>query len=449
MMSAWAKIFALLLLSAMLSACVSIIPEGDSSGKGGVSTAEEMNNDITSAIYSQGLPRVYITADAPIKRDTYTKGKVRITNSEPLFGTEGDFESDMEIRGRGNSSWNMFDKKPYKLKLSEQARLFNLAKDRQWCLIPNYSDKTLLRNTLAMEVSSIVEFDWTPGVVHTEVYLNEEYCGVYDLIENRKVGKERVEIDLVDPESRELPDIEGDYYLELAEENISSPYGWWTSIYKLPVVFKDPEQPNEEQRNYVKNYFAEMEKTLSEEDFSKQGRRRYASYIDVDSFIRYFIVEEVAKDWDGDMRRSVFLTKEKGKGIKIYHVWDFDIAFGNCFDKDLGDPLSPEGWYIKTYCHKTGGEGTGIMKRLFDDPVFCQRAREMWDEAYPQLKKLPEFLDRHASVLGKSIERNFWKWDIMGKKVWPNAVVYDTYEEELAYLKDYVSKRVEWINENL
>lgn len=383
------------------------------------------------------LPVVRIDTDdgKPVRSKTvYTNGTFTL---ETPGRWDGSLTEKMEIRGRGNSSWDMFEKKPYKIKLAEKHELPGMDSDRQWCLIANYSDKTLLRNTVAMEMSRIVEFDWTPGIMHVDVYLNGEYVGLYDLMENRKVSGSRVDIDIE----------KGDCYLEIGE-NLDEPVWWHTPIYRIPMEFKDPEKPGDELLQEMKDYLNRFEEALAGDDFADPVKG-YAAYIDVDSFIRYFIVEETAKDWDGDFRRSVFLTKEKGGKLKIYHVWDFDIAMGNCFDGDLGDPTSPEGWYIRNFYHKTGGADTGPMYRLFQDPAFCARARELWDKAYPKLRQIPDFIDSEAALMGASVERNFQRWPILGRYVWPNAVVYETYDEEIDYLKKYLSDRIEWINANL
>lgn len=384
-----------------------------------------------------GIPVVRLTTDSglPIRsKSEYVGGLFELEETGSWFEP---LSMRMEVRGRGNSSWDMFDKKPYKIKLEEKAGLCGMHADRQWCLIANYSDKTLLRNSLAMEMSRIVGFDWTPGIAHVELYINGAYRGIYDLMENRRVCGHRVDIDIEN----------GDCYLEIGE-NLDEPVWWFTSAYSLPMEFKDPQLPDDELYNKTVGFFESFVKALSGSDF-KDPDKGYAAYIDVDSFIRYFIVEEGAKDWDGDFRRSVFFTLKKDGKLSIPHVWDFDIAFGNCFDGDLGDPLSPEGWYIRNFYHRDGGQDQGPMFRLFQDPAFRTRARKLWDKAYPELRRLPDFIDGQVAQLGSAVDRNFKQWPILGRYVWPNPIVFPTYEEEIDYLKDYISKRIDWIDANL
>jgi len=165
------------------------------------------------------LPVIYLTTknSAPIvSKEEYVTGTIKIVNPDLKFWDTEYFEAPMKIRGRGNSTWTM-PKKPWKIKLEEKARLFDFSNDKEWCLLANYCDKSLLRNDVAMHLSRIIGFKWTPGLVPVEVYLNGDYQGVYSFCEHKKVSKERVNIDIDG----------GDILFEL-EENQDEKVCWWT-----------------------------------------------------------------------------------------------------------------------------------------------------------------------------------------------------------------------------
>jgi len=377
------------------------------------------------------IPSVHITTEggkAIDSKHNYVNATFRFEDPSRFYTEEESLEVTGRIRGRGNTTWGM-PKKPYRIKLDEKTRVFGPWGNKDWILLANYSDKTLLRNIMAMEISRICGMSWTPMMLSVEVYLNGQYQGVYAFSDHKEIAGHRVDIEVATE-----TDLEGGYYLEL-EEAMDEPVCFKT-VWDTPVMFHEPEYPTEAQQKYVKAWFDNFEHALER----VQGEHDYAyrSYIDIPSFINYYIIQEITKNPDGNVRKSTYLTKEKGKPLEMYHVWDFDITLGNC---DYTGFEKPEGWqmrYVKWY------------NQLFFDPAFKKAVVDRWNELYPDLlTKVPAFLDRQLELMGGAWKANFDRWKILGVKVWPNYYYFPTYEEEYAFLKEFYEARLAWLNERI
>lgn len=386
----------------------------------------------------QNIPVIHIKTknSAPIlnKKD-YVDGTITISDPEKLYSDVAEFSAEMGIRGRGNSTWS-FPKKPWKVKLKEKASLLGMPADKEWALLANYADRTLVRNIVAMKLSEICGFSWTPRMHSVEVYLNGKYQGVYTLCEHKKVSSDRVDIDVVGEDVTEGDAITGGYYLEIEEQQDETTC-WWTSM-GVPMMFSDPEEPNSEQLAYVKSLFESFEQALWAKDYSQASG--YPKYIDVDSFVDYYIVQELTKNIDGNLRKSSFITKERGKKMEMYHLWDFDLTLGNCgyFWGNVGN--GPENFWIKLdkwYPH------------LFADPAFVDKVQKRWNELKPEFDKIPEFIDEQTFYLAKAQERNFKVWSIWESVDWVYFPSLGSYEKEVDYLKEFYTKRLEWLDTEL
>lgn len=386
----------------------------------------------------QNIPVIHIKTknSAPIlnKKD-YVDGTITISDPEKLYSDVAEFSAEMGIRGRGNSTWS-FPKKPWKVKLKEKASLLGMPADKEWALLANYADRTLVRNIVAMKLSEICGFSWTPRMHSVEVYLNGKYQGVYTLCEHKKVSSDRVDIDVVGEDVTGGDAITGGYYLEIEEQQDETTC-WWTSM-GVPMMFSDPEEPNSEQLAYVKSLFESFEQALRAKDYSQTSG--YPKYIDVDSFVDYYIVQELTKNIDGNLRKSSFITKERGKKMEMYHLWDFDLTLGNCgyFWGNVGN--GPENFWIKLdkwYPH------------LFADPAFVDKVQKRWNELKPEFDKIPEFIDEQTFYLAKAQERNFKVWSIWESVDWVYFPSLGSYEKEVDYLKEFYTKRLEWLDTEL
>ena len=376
------------------------------------------------------IPTVYIFTEGGRNIDSkteYVNASFRFEDPSGFYTDDKMVEVNGRIKGRGNTTWGM-PKRPYRIKLDEKTKVFGRWGNKDWILLANYSDKTLLRNITMMEVSRICGMAWTPYMLSVNVYLNNQYIGVYSFSDHKEIAGHRVNIEVVKEQ-----EVEGGYYLEI-EEAMDEPVCFKTTTMDTPVMFHEPESPTTAQQNYVRNWFQGFESALlripGEHDYTT-----YRSYIEIPSFINYYIIQEIAKNPDGNVRKSTYITKEKGKGLEMYHVWDFDITLGNC---DYTNFEKPDGWqmrYVKWY------------NQLFHDPEFKKAVVDRWNELYPTLKtQVPAFIDRQYRLMDGAEAANFERWQILGKKVWPNYYYFPTYQEEYDFLQDFYSERLEWLN---
>lgn len=395
------------------------------------------------------LPQLSIhTSGLPIlDKENYVKSTISLEDLDRYYSDEVSVTATAGIRGRGNSTWGM-DKKPYRLKLDSKASLLGMSNDRDWALLANHTDKTLLRNITAFEVSRIAGMKWTPGSYSVDLYLNGQYQGVYALTEHVKVSKERLNMDLVEPTDNEGEALTGGYFLEL-DFHFDEPYKFKTDGMYLPIMFKDPDEPTPAQFNYVKDFFNAAEQVLYSDNF-RDPVEGYRKYIDVESFINYFIIQELSKNVDGNMRGSCYLALPRNGKIEQPLVWDFDIAFGNADHitwEQGASSAGPDGWFIKDH--------SPWFDQLFKDPYFVTQLKNRWNELKPALDELPEFIRNHADALNASQARNFSPktsggagWDIT-KPEWNTKIIRGTYKAEVDYLIYFVEKRLQWLDTNI
>ena len=380
----------------------------------------------------------------------YVRGRMLLNDPDGFYSDTPLVDAKLNIRWRGHSTLTC-EKKSYRIKLDEKASLLGINSDRDWYLIANHPDKTLMRNMVAMRISQICGMSWTPKMLPVELWLNGDFKGNYMLSEHKEVNDNKVKIHPAGPKDNEGEALTGDYYFEI-ESDMDQPAGFWTSIYREPVMFREPEEPTEAQIEYCREYFEAMERSIQDGDFSAGGHRAYEDYIDVESFVNHYIIQEFCKPVDV-LRKSTFLTKTRGGKLAFCHVWDFDLALGNCsyLHADPGAEDGPEGWWVKTIA--PWRMKTGWYLRLFEDPRFCQAVKARWNEVKGELETLPDYIDGLLALHRESFDRNFERWPIIGTNVWPNSWPEEqlptSYDEEVALLKDFCVRRLQWLDTNI
>ncbi|QNF33974.1 CotH kinase family protein [Adhaeribacter swui] len=379
-----------------------------------------------------GLPVIYINTENKagiVSKDDYINAHMRLEGD--LANNAGVFQSAIEIRGRGNSTWQM-PKKPYKIKLAQKASLLGMPADKEWSLLANFTDKTLMRNAVAFEFSKRFGLSYTPRSRFVEVFINGEYRGNYLLTEHLKVAQDRVNIQELKPEDNGEDVITGGYFLEV-DIRLDEDY-WFHTKNKIPVTIKSPGNISPQQLSYIKNYVQEAENAIYS-IVSGEGSKDYEQYINVESFINWYLVNELLKNNDAVFHSSVYMYKDRGGKLTLGPVWDFDIALGNV---NYNGNDNPEGWWVGN---------SPWMHQLLQDPAFRNKVRERWNALkQTEINSIFTYINSTAVQLKYSQKENFEKWNILDNYTWPNSVVMGSYENEVQYLKDWLQNRINWMD---
>ena len=371
-----------------------------------------------------------------VSKEVYVPGTFTLTDTSGTKLQEGT----LDVRGRGYSTWGM-PKKPYRLKLAVSASLLSMPSSKHWILLANYSDKTLMRNDVTFELSRMLGMEYTPRSQFVDLDVNGSYQGVYQLTEQIRIAPDRVNIPELKVTDTSATAITGGYLMEVDERRGEA---FCFNSTATPMIFclSNPETLNDpawaRQRTYITDYIRQVDASIFGPQFADplQG---YAAYIDVESAIAYYLLNELVKNVDGNLRLSTFLYKKRSGKLTFGPLWDFDLALGNVnyFGADLTD-----GWYIRT---------APWFTRLFQDPAFANRVKARWNlmKSDGTLTRLEEAINLRRAYLSKVQVRNFQRWPILSTYVWPNRVVTGSYEGEVMAMSGWLFARRQWMDAQL
>ena len=341
-----------------------------------------------------GLPVVYIDTEGG--KGIHSKEE-EVPASLFIRG-EGEWEGlqpvSCRVRGRGNSTW-YWPKKPYLVKLDQKASLFGLPKHKRWVLLANFCDRTLMRNLVSMKVSSMTSLAWTPGCVPVELVLDGKHLGNYLLMEQVRVDGHRVNVG-------------DDGYLLECDWHYDNPVQWLDphghyygsngKVNGIPFGVKnpDPDEITAEQLSHIKSYITSTANALYGNNFTNP-ETGYARYLDVDSFIDYWLVFEIMCNHELGNPGSVFMHKTRDGLLCAGPCWDFDWGILS-FYTSAGETRLVNGkaiWY----------------ERLFQDPAFAEKVKARFNELLPQLETIPAYMDQCEALLTESAKLNFKLWN--------------------------------------
>ena len=376
------------------------------------------------------LPTVII--NTPGAQDIVSKEYELFSNVYIISGggTELLATSETGVRGRGNASWDYFEKKPYRLKFnSKQSPLGAPASAKKWTLLSNYGDKTLMRNILAFEVSRRVGAAYTPYCQPVDLVVNGEYRGCYQFCDQVEAAKGRV------------PAKDG-YLIEIDSYAWKETSCFW-SWRSTPVTIKHPDEDEitQEQRNHIENFFNQMESAALGSNF-KDPQSGYRKYLDVDSFLRNLIIGDFCGNTD--LLWSMFMYKDAENG-KLFTgpTWDHDLSFDNDY---RSYPVNGNNDFLYLSVPSPASDAVREMtdRIVKQDPYSREMLAEIWREAYETgtLKSLPDYVDQTARLLAESQELNFKRWKILGYKVHMNFQALGTYEAEVEFMKNSIKDRL-------
>jgi hypothetical protein len=389
----------------------------------------------TKPLYN--IPKLYLTTETGkevTSTSKYIGGTVAV---EPRNNTYTALQTtNIKVRGRGNSTWKYPKKKSYRVEFEGKVSLFGLPAADSWVLLANYFDPALSRNNVAYEMARQLRFDFVPSAIPVDLYLNGAYRGVYYVGDFVEAKSGRVSLDKsADPDTG--------YLLELLGSEDSDTVGvdYFDSDCYTGVLLKQPDtKRTPDQFKYIRDYF------LSAEQAIKSGGN-WEQYIDIDSFVDYFLLTELTYNLDGT-QRSIFISKDKGGKLKIASVWDFDIAFGN-YICDYGY----KNWAtVHSNDKDTRYRTPTWYNYLIKDPTFKAAVKARWNSIGGKLYNtaLAE-IDRQSALLATSAEDNIEKWVIgkinaTGTIISKKTLKIPDLNGQNNYIKDFLKTRKAWID---
>ena len=373
-------------------------------------------------------------------------------------GEQNEFFGNISIEKRGQSSLWVFPKNGYAIETKDETgeedmdvSFLDFPEEEDWILHGPYSDKTLMRNVLAMHLANSL------GGYHSrtrfvELIVNDSYEGVYVMMERIKQDDNRVDIADLNPDEISGDDLTGGYVFKIDKDEAD----WFSNFdmlnvdFKLAFQFVSPKASKvvTEQRDYIRSYVDTFERALNSPTLHFNGKR-YDEYADLNSFVDHLIVKELSKDVDAYRISSYYYKRKDSNGGKVYAgpVWDFYLGFANA---DYCDGADARGWQFESpICGETN---PFWFKAMYEDLVFRNLLKCRWN-AYRQgplaLDSIYAFIDEQAALLQPAINRNFNRWPVLGQYIWPNSQVFSNYEDEVQYMKDFISDRIDWMDQQL
>lgn len=371
------------------------------------------------------------------------------------------FDGDIHLHIRGQSS-SGFPKKSFAVEtldtngISQHVSLLGMPGEDDWVLHGPYSDKVLMRNLFIYTLMREMGW-WAPRTVYCELIIDCQYQGVYVLMEHINRNKNRVNVVAMDDNDNVGDSVTGGYIVKIDKYNAGQQTAWWSPISNFQGQAKNinfqfdypkPSVITPWQKNYVQSAFNQMEYNLISPDFADPDSG-YRKLIDVNSFMDYFIAQEITDNVDG-YRLSNYLNKQRdshGGKIAAGPLWDFDIAWGNA---DYCDGDNYANWALDFPCDLS--VIPFWWHRLWQDSIYTNQLRCRWDDLRSNVLntgKLMAQIDSFALLIDEGQERNFETWQIHGMYVWPNPYYGASFQEDIDYFKQWITNRLGWIDANL
>lgn len=340
------------------------------------------------------VPHIYINIEGSaevVDKDTYLNAEVHIVGNGRFANMD---KVKTKIKGRGNSTWSK-PKKPYRLKLDKKAIVLGLPAAKDWVLLANYNDYTLMCNAVAMKMGKQLGMPYTNDIIAVDLTVNGEYRGNYNLTQQVEVKENRVDLG------------DGGVLWEI-DNYFDEAYKFRSAKANLPVMLKDPDPESPEQFNTWKAEFQSFEDKLYEKSFPNNN---YGEIFDKQQFVNFLIVNMLAWNNEVNQPKSVYMHKKVNGKYTMGPIWDFDFGFG--FSEDHGRTYFN---YLEMNLIREDDEriGSKFYQHLLQDPDLRRLLTQTWKDYRSQkFEELMQFIEAYAAQIRDSQKKDFniWKTD--------------------------------------
>lgn len=424
------------------------------------------------AFYSSNLPIVVInTGGVPIPDEPKIAGTMKIIDNGPgqrnYLTDQGNIYSGnigIEIRGSYSAS---LPQKPYGLETRDVlgndsvVSLFGWPAESDWVMLANYNDKVFMRNSLAFKLFNETN-NYASRTKYVEAVVNGAYMGIYVFGEKIKRDNGRVDIAKLNPDENSGNDITGGYIFKVDYWNGSN--SWLSGFHPLDhpnfnihyvYYYPDLDSISWQQKNYIKAYVSAFESRLYD-PVIHDSTAGYYDYMDIGSFIDYFIVNEVARNNDG-FKKSFYFNKDRNDRDRRIHcgpVWDFDWAWKNINECYIFAHTDGSGWAYKVNDCWPDNPSPYWHGRLLQDTIFTNALKCRWlglRQNILNIDTLNHWIDDQVAMLDEAQERHYVKWPILGINVGTPEIgpIPQTWDEEIAAFRFWIWQRINWLDDNM
>ena len=419
------------------------------------------------------LPIVIIDTESAIVDEPKTPGKMRIIRNKGAMNYISDtaniYDGYIGIEIRGSYSARL-PQTPYGLETQDSlgennnVKLIGMPKENDWILLPNYNEKTFIRNSLPFKLFREMGH-YAPRTRHCEVMVNDVYEGLYILTEKLKRDNKRIDIAKLDEDDNAGDSITGGYIFKI--DYYTDEDSWLSNFHPIDrpaanvhFVYHDPKptELSDEQKLYLQTYVDALETTLYSESYN-DAEDGYHQYIDVESFADYFIIQELSRNVDGYKKSRYFFKDKDSKGGLVHSgpVWDFDWAWKNLNDAcNIFNMTDGSGWAYKingTTC-RVNPSPAGWMVKLMEDTVFQNVIGTRYHTLRDSILSddyLHHYIDSIETMVDQAQKRHYTRYDILGRNSGAAEVdgYPNSYAGEVNKFRTWLDLRLAWLDKNM
>ncbi len=396
------------------------------SGDGITLTAAD-NQKYNIKVKQSGIPSLSISLSGTTlskinsgSKDTKYAGQTVVLTD--ASGSVNLSQTDVEIKGRGNTSWVYSDKKPYQIKFSKKQTVLGMAKAKKWVLLANSFDDSMLRNSAAFYLGDALNMTYTPDAEFVEMWVDGEYQGVYTIGEKCEIDSNR--LNLTDSLGAL---VENDNFFYNEED-----YWYYDSTYKCYFALKEAVEDGNAQAalNNFKSKLTAFQKYMSATSASSASLSDLKKYIDVDSFAKWYLVNEYMDNAESYVTSWYWYCDGTSDVLHLGPAWDFDLSQGNDVNVNSTTILY-------------GKVNHGMFTWLFNNPAFSAYTKQLYNQYREIFRTLPSQVESWGNQYADAADSNYTRWQFLGKSNGkPSGKTFaSTYSGAVSELSSWLSAR--------
>ena len=377
----------------------------------------------TVCLRQSSLPSLRLTLNGTTLDQIHQDKDVKYPGND-LVLTDGDdvLTGAVEIKGRGNSTWREYAKKPYQIKFSKKTSVLGMPAAKKWILLANASDDSMIRTRLVYDAAEQMDFPFVTEYQYVDLWIDGQYLGVYLLGEKAEIGKGR--LNLQDPAGAmfELDNgfatDEDHYFFE----------GRLNSYFALKEIVEEDDGHIQQAMTNFQTAMTRLTTALTSQGWENLSLSQLNEMIDVDSLARYYLMNEYVLNGESFFTSFFWYQDGASDVLHVGPLWDFDTCMGNKNEK------------VTDY---NASSTSVLMKKMLNIPAFYQRVQELYARYKPVLTGMAGQVDGLRDEIGVSADLNYLRWSTLGAaNPKPGGTPFaPTYDEAISRVRTWLTGR--------